>query len=69
MIDDQREDAIRRVVLADSLRLLVGAAVVGGFIALFAFAAPWLLELAVWLGVGLVVLWLLVKFIKWAWQS
>jgi hypothetical protein len=65
MNDDQREADIRRVVLADSLFLLVG----GGVIAVFWFAAPWLLELAVWLGAGLVVLWLLVKFIKLAWLS
>jgi hypothetical protein len=65
MSDKTREDEIRRVVFADSFFLLVG----GGFLALFWFAAPWLLELAVWLGAGLVVLWLLVKFVKWAWLS
>jgi hypothetical protein len=53
------------MVLADSLFFLVG----GGVIALFWFAAPWLLELAAGLGAGLVVLWLLVKFVKWAWRS
>jgi hypothetical protein len=65
MNDDLREADIRRVVLADSFFLLVG----GGFLALFWFAAPGLLEMATGLGVGLVVLWLLVKFVKWAWHS
>jgi hypothetical protein len=65
MNNDLREADIRRVVLADSFFLLVG----GGFLALFWFAAPWLLEMATGLGVGLVVLWLLVKFVKWAWHS
>jgi hypothetical protein len=40
MNDDQREDEIRRQVLADSFVLLVG----GGVLALFWFAAPWLIE-------------------------
>lgn len=65
MNDDLREADIRRIVLADSFFLLVG----GGFLALFWFAASWLLEMATGLGVGLVVLWLLVKFVKWAWHS
>ncbi len=37
MSDDQREDAIRRLVLADSFFLLVS----GGVLVLFWFAAPW----------------------------
>jgi hypothetical protein len=65
MSDDQREDAIRRLVLADSFFLLVS----GGVLVLFLVAAPRLLELAAGLGVGLVVLWVLVKFVKWAWHS
>jgi hypothetical protein len=65
MNDDLREADIRRVVLADSFFLLVS----GGVLVLFWFAAPWFLERAAGLGVGLVVLWLLVKFTKWACQS
>ncbi len=65
MSDDQREDAIRRLVLADSFFLLVS----GGVLVLFWFAAPWFLELAAGLGVGLGILWVLVKFVEWAWHS
>jgi len=65
MNDDLREADIRRVVLADSFFLLVS----GGVLVLFWFAAPWFLELAAGLGVGLGILWVLVKFVKWAWHS
>jgi hypothetical protein len=62
---DPRSDAGRRMILEDSFLLLAS----GGLLLLIVLAEPWLLALAVQVGVVLGGLYLLVRFVKVAWRD
>ena len=62
---DPRSDAGRRMILEDSFLLLAS----GGLVLLMVLAEPWLLALAVQVGVVLGGLYLLVRFVKVAWRD
>lgn len=62
---DLRSDAGRRMILEDCFLLLAS----GGLLLLIVLAEPWLLALAVQVGVLLGGLYLLVRFVKAAWQD
>ena len=59
-MSDPRSDAGRRMILQDSFSLLAS----GGLLLLIVLAEPWLLALAVQVGVVLGGLYLLVRFVK-----
>ena len=62
---DPRSDAGRRMTLEGSFLLLAS----GGLLLLIVLAEPWLLGLAVRVGVMLGGLYLLVRFVKAAWRD
>jgi len=62
---DPRSDAGRRMILEDSFLLLAS----GGLLLLIVLGKPWLLALAVQAGVLLGGFYLLVRFVKAAWQD
>ena len=64
-MSDPRSDAGRRMILQDSFSLLAS----GGLLLLIVLAEPWLLALAVQVGVVLGGLYLLVRFVKAAWRD
>jgi hypothetical protein len=64
-MSDPRSDAGRRMILEDSFLLLAS----GGLLLLIVLAQPWLLALAVQVGVVLGALYLLVRFVKAAWRD
>ena len=64
-MSDPRSDAGRRMILEDSFLLLAS----GGLLLLIVLAEPWLLALAVQVGVVLGGLYLLVRFVKAAWRD
>jgi hypothetical protein len=64
-MSDPRSDAGRRMILEDSFLLLAS----GGLLLLIVLAEPWLLALAVQVGVALGGLYLLVRFVKAAWRD
>ena len=64
-MSDPRSDAGRRMILEDSLLLLAS----GGLLLLIVLAEPWLLALAIQVGVVLGGLYLLVRFVKAAWRD
>ena len=64
-MSDPRSDAGRRMILEDSFLLLAS----GGLLLLIVLAEPWLLALAVQVGVVLGGTYLLVRFVKAAWRD
>ena len=64
-MSDPRSDAGRRMILEDSFLLLAS----GGLLLLIVLAEPWLLALAIQVGVVLGGLYLLVRFVKAAWRD
>jgi hypothetical protein len=64
-MSNPRSDAGRRMILEDSFLLLAS----GGLLLLIVLAEPWLLALAVQVGVVLGGLYLLVRFAKAAWRD